>query len=133
MSLLAELKRRNVIRMACLYFAGAWLITQAASTLLPTFEAPAWVLRVIVLVLALGFVPALRFAWVYEITPEGIRRESVARQGRRRARSASRRRARRAAVRPAARRSALGLLRKLHLAPDQLAAVQLKVTLPSDR
>ncbi len=72
----AELRRRNVIRMAGLYLVGAWLITQVVSTLLPTFEAPAWVLRVIVLVLAVGFVPALVFAWVYEITPEGIKRES---------------------------------------------------------
>ena len=74
--LFAELKRRNVIRMAGLYLVGAWLITQVVSTLLPTFEAPAWVLRVIVLVLAIGFVPTLLFAWVYEITPEGLKRES---------------------------------------------------------
>ena len=72
--LFAELKRRNVIRMAGLYLVGAWLITQVVSTLLPTFEAPAWVLRVIVLVLAIGFVPTLLFAWVYEITPEGLKR-----------------------------------------------------------
>jgi len=76
MPLLSELKRRNVIRMAGLYLVGAWLITQVVATLLPTFDAPTWVLRVIVLVLAIGFVPALVFAWVYEITPEGIRRES---------------------------------------------------------
>jgi TolB-like protein/tetratricopeptide (TPR) repeat protein len=72
----AELKRRNVIRMAGLYLVGAWLITQVVSTLLPTFDAPTWVSRVIVLVLAIGFVPALVFAWVYEITPEGVKRES---------------------------------------------------------
>jgi hypothetical protein len=76
MPLLAELKRRNVIRMAGLYLVGAWLITQVVSTLLPTFDAPPWVLRVIVLVLAIGFLPAMVFAWVYEITPEGIKRES---------------------------------------------------------
>src|SRR4051794_24000771 len=76
MPLLAELKRRNVIRMAGLYLVGAWLITQGFATLLPTFGAPAWVLRVVVLALATGFLPALIFAWVYEITPEGIRRES---------------------------------------------------------
>src|SRR5215472_17507262 len=74
--LIAELKRRNVIRMAGLYLVGAWLITQVLSTLLPTFDAPAWVMRVIVTVLAIGFIPALVFAWVYEITPEGIKRES---------------------------------------------------------
>jgi hypothetical protein len=75
-SFLAELKRRNVIRMAGLYLVGAWLITQVASTLLPGFEAPPWVFRTIVMLLAVGFVPALVFAWVYEITPEGIKRES---------------------------------------------------------
>ena len=71
MSLLAELRRRNVIRMAGLYLVGAWLITQVASTVLPMFEAPAWFPRSVVIVLAIGFVPALIFAWVFEITPEG--------------------------------------------------------------
>ena len=75
-SFFAELKRRNVIRMAGLYLVGAWLITQIAGTLLPGFEAPAWVFRVIVMLLVIGFVPTLVFAWVYEITPEGIKRES---------------------------------------------------------
>ncbi len=75
-SLFAELKRRNVIRMAGLYLVGSWLITQIAGTLLPGFEAPQWVFRVIVMLLAIAFVPALVFAWVYEITPEGIKRES---------------------------------------------------------
>jgi hypothetical protein len=75
-SLFAELRRRNVLRMAGLYLVGAWLITQVSSTLLPGFDAPPWVLRVIVMLLAIGFVPALVFAWVYEITPEGVKRES---------------------------------------------------------
>jgi TolB-like protein/Flp pilus assembly protein TadD len=68
-SFFAELKRRNVIRMAGLYLVGAWLLTQIAGTLLPGFEAPAWVFRVIVMLLAISFVPTLVFAWVYEITP----------------------------------------------------------------
>lgn len=76
MSLLGELRRRNVIRVAGLYLVGAWLIVQVAATLLPAFEAPAWVLRTLVGLLLLGFVPALVFSWVYELTPEGIRRES---------------------------------------------------------
>src|SRR5262249_24818807 len=76
MTFFAELRRRNVIRMAGLYLLGAWLITQVVSTLLPAFETPPWVLRVIVMVLAIGFIPALVFGWVYEITPEGIKRES---------------------------------------------------------
>ena len=76
MTFFAELKRRNVIRMAGLYLVGAWLITQVAGTLLPVFEAPAWVMKTLVGFLALGFVPALIFAWVFELTPEGIKRDA---------------------------------------------------------
>ena len=75
MSLIAELKRRNVIRMAGLYLVGAWLITQVAGTVLPMFGAPAWVPRTIVIVLAIGFIPALAFAWIFEFTPDGIKRD----------------------------------------------------------
>ena len=76
MSLLAELKRRNVLRMAGLYLVGAWLLVQVAGTVLPMFEVPSWVARAIVILLALGFVPALVFAWLYEMTPEGIKRDA---------------------------------------------------------
>ena len=76
MSLVDELKRRNVIPMAGLYLVGAWLITQVAGTLLSMFEAPAWVARTIVVVLALGFIPTLIFSWVYELTPEGLKRDA---------------------------------------------------------
>src|SRR5215472_11361543 len=76
MSFVAELKRRNVIRMAGLYLVGAWLITQVAATLLPTFEAPPWTLRAIVMLLAIGFVPTLIFSWIYELTPEGLKRDA---------------------------------------------------------
>ncbi|HZE12175.1 MAG TPA: hypothetical protein VE086_00320, partial [Chthoniobacterales bacterium] len=72
----AELKRRNVYKVAVAYVVVAWLLIQAASILLPTFEAPAWVMKVFVLFLALGFIPALIFSWAFEITPEGIKRES---------------------------------------------------------
>jgi TolB-like protein len=75
MSLLAELKRRNVIRMAGLYLVGAWLIVQVAGTVLPMFGAPAWVPRTIVIVLAIGFLPALAFAWVFELTTDGLKRD----------------------------------------------------------
>ncbi len=54
MSFLAELKRRNVIRMAGLYLVGAWLITQVAGTVLPMFGAPEWVARTVVILLAIG-------------------------------------------------------------------------------
>jgi len=72
----AELKRRNVYKVAVAYAVVAWLTIQAASILLPTFEAPAWVMKVIVLLLVLGFPAALIFSWAFEITPEGIVRET---------------------------------------------------------
>ncbi len=78
MSFLNELKRRNVIRMAGLYLVGAWLVTQVAGTVLPMFDVPAWVARAIVIVLALGFVPALVFSWVFELTPGGLKRDAEA-------------------------------------------------------
>ncbi len=73
--LLAELRRRNVIRMAGLYLVGAWLVVQVAETVLPAFDVPGWVLRAIIIVLALGFLPALVFAWIFELTPEGLKRD----------------------------------------------------------
>jgi len=73
--LLTELKRRNVIRMAGLYLVGAWLLIQVASTLLPAFDVPGWALRGLVIVLALGFVPALIVAWLFELTPQGLKRD----------------------------------------------------------
>ena len=74
-TLFAELKRRNVIRMAGLYLIGAWLLTQVASTLLPAFDAPSWALRGLIITLALGFIPAVIFSWVFELTPEGLKRD----------------------------------------------------------
>jgi TolB-like protein/Flp pilus assembly protein TadD len=76
MNFIAELKRRNVIRMAGLYLVGAWLITQVAATLLPVFEAPNWVMKTLVGILAVGFIPAMIFAWVFELTPDGLKRDS---------------------------------------------------------
>jgi adenylate cyclase len=70
-----ELRRRNVIRMAGLYAVAAWLIVQVSGTVLPMFDAPAWLPRSLVFLLALGFIPALVFSWVFELTPEGLRRE----------------------------------------------------------
>jgi TolB-like protein len=75
-SFLTELKRRNVIRMAGLYLVGAWLVVQVAGTVLPMFGAPPWMPRSLVLLLAIGLVPALVFAWVFELTPEGIKRDA---------------------------------------------------------
>jgi len=76
MSLIAELKRRNVIRMAGLYLVGAWLVVQVSSTVLPMFNAPEWLPRSIVVALAIGFIPALVFSWIFELTPDGIKRDA---------------------------------------------------------
>ena len=75
-SFFAELKRRNVYKVAVAYAVVAWLVIQAASILLPTFDAPSWAMKVIVLLLVLGFPVALIFSWAFEITPEGIVRET---------------------------------------------------------
>jgi TolB-like protein/Tfp pilus assembly protein PilF len=78
----AELKRRNVYKVAVAYAVVAWLLIQLASILFPTFEAPAWVMKVFIAVVALGFPLALIFAWAFELTPEGIKRtEDVAPNG----------------------------------------------------
>jgi hypothetical protein len=65
-SILSELRRRNVFKVAVAYAIIGWLVVQAAAILLPTFEAPARVMRVIVLLLASGFVIALILTWAYE-------------------------------------------------------------------
>ena len=72
---LTEVKRRNVIRMAGLYLVGAWLVVQVAGTVLPMFRTPEWLPRTIVILLAIGFVPAVIFSWVFELTPQGLKRE----------------------------------------------------------
>ena len=76
MSLFAELKRRNVLRVGAAYVVVAWLLIQVAETIFPLFgfdETPA---RIVVIVLAIGLVPALVFAWAFELTPEGLKKES---------------------------------------------------------
>ncbi len=75
MSFFAELKRRNVIRMAGLYLVGAWLVIQIAETLLPAFDVPGWVLRALILLLVIGFLPALVMSWVFQLTPDGLMRD----------------------------------------------------------
>jgi TolB-like protein/Flp pilus assembly protein TadD len=78
MSFLAELRRRNVLRMAGLYAVCAWVIVQVAETVLPIFETPGWVLKTLVVMLVLGAVPALVFSWLYELTPAGLKRDTGA-------------------------------------------------------
>ena len=78
-SFFAELKRRNVYKVAVAYAVVAWLLIQAASILFPTFEAPAWVMKVFVAIVALGFPIALIIAWAFEMTPQGMKRtENIA-------------------------------------------------------
>jgi adenylate cyclase len=75
MGFFSELKRRNVIRVGMLYLVGAWLLLQLTDVLSSILPVPAWTGSLVFLLLAIGFVPALVFAWVYELTPEGIKRE----------------------------------------------------------
>lgn len=75
---MAELKRRNVIRMGGLYCVGAWLAVQVGDTLLPAFDAPVWAMRALVVTLVVAFLPAMVFAWVFEFTPDGLKRDADA-------------------------------------------------------
>ncbi|MEJ2534912.1 MAG: hypothetical protein P8008_05465, partial [Gammaproteobacteria bacterium] len=76
MSLFAELKRRNVFRVGIAYAVAAWIILQATDVVGEILELPAWGGKLILLVLVVGFVLALILAWAYELTPEGVKRES---------------------------------------------------------
>ncbi len=71
---LAELKRRNVYKVAVTYAVVAWLLIQVATQVFPFFEVPNWAVRLVVLLLVLGFPVALVLAWAFEITPDGIKR-----------------------------------------------------------
>jgi serine/threonine-protein kinase len=76
--LFGELKRRNVYKVAVAYGVVAWLLMQVASQIFPFFEIPNWVVRLVVLLLIVGFPIALIIAWAFETTPEGIKRTEVA-------------------------------------------------------
>ncbi len=76
MGLIQELKRRNVIRVGILYLVSSWVLLQFTDVLSSLLTVPPWAGSLVVLLLALGFFPVLIFAWVYEMTPEGIKRES---------------------------------------------------------
>ena len=75
MSFFDELKRRHVFRVAIAYLAFAWLLIEVAGTLFPGFGIPDWAFRLVVILLALGCIPALVLSWAYEITPDGLKRE----------------------------------------------------------
>ena len=76
MSLYSELKHRNVFRVAIGYIVSSWLLMQVADLVLQNIVSPEWVMQTIMLVLALGFPVVVFFSWAYEVTPEGIKRES---------------------------------------------------------
>lgn len=76
MSLVTELKRRNVLRVAAAYLVVGWLLTEVLTTILPTLGAPDWVTKAVILIFAFGFIPTVILAWVFELTPDGIKREA---------------------------------------------------------
>src|SRR6266496_223525 len=76
MSFFAELKRRNVYKVAIAYAVVSWLLIQAASIFLPAFDAPPWVMKIFIIVVIFGFPVSLILSWAFEITPEGIKLES---------------------------------------------------------
>ncbi len=81
MSLFSELKRRNVLRVAAAYLVVGWLLTEVLTTILPTFGAPDWIAKAVILSFAFGFIPAVVLSWIYELTPDGIRKELGAGKG----------------------------------------------------
>ena len=74
-SFFAELKRRNVLRVAAAYAVVAWIIIEAGSVLLPTFGASESAFQLYVLIVLVGFLASLVLAWVFEMTPEGVKLE----------------------------------------------------------
>jgi hypothetical protein len=80
--LFAELKPRNVYKVAVAYAVVGWLVIQVSSTVLPTFHAPEWVVQTLVALVALGFPIALVIAWAFELTPEGLKQTEALPVGR---------------------------------------------------
>ncbi len=76
MSIFAELKRRNVFRVGAAYLVVAWLLMQVTDTLVPALHLPAWIVTAVALFLIIGLPLALVFAWAFELTPEGLKREA---------------------------------------------------------
>ncbi|MEJ2258310.1 MAG: hypothetical protein P8X98_15225, partial [Woeseiaceae bacterium] len=76
MNLIAELKRRNVIRVGLAYLVLSWLLLQIGDVLINALQLDDSALTVVLVILVLGFIPVVVFAWIYELTPEGVKRES---------------------------------------------------------
>src|SRR5881409_2896691 len=74
----SELKRRNVYKVAVAYAIVGWLLVQVATQVFPFFEIPNWAVRLVVLLIIIGFPIALAIAWAFELTPEGLKRTEVA-------------------------------------------------------
>src|SRR5438477_6123385 len=74
----AELKRRNVYKVAVAYIVAGWALSQGIAQVFPVFDIPNWAIRLIVLLIILGLPIALVLAWTFEITPQGIRRTEIA-------------------------------------------------------
>ena len=77
-SFFAELKRRNVYKVAVAYAVVAWLLMQVASQIFPFFEIPNWIVRLVILLLVIGFPVALIIAWAFEMTSQGVKRTEAA-------------------------------------------------------
>ena len=76
MSFINELKRRNVFRVGIAYAVASWVLLQVVDLVLENIGAPDWVMKVFMLAVAIGFPVAVIIAWAFELTPEGIKRES---------------------------------------------------------
>jgi TolB-like protein/Tfp pilus assembly protein PilF len=75
MSFIDELRRRNVFRVGIAYAIATWVLLQITEVITPILDLPDWAPKLIFVILAVGFVPALIFAWAFELTPEGIKKE----------------------------------------------------------
>jgi hypothetical protein len=74
----SELKRRNVYKVAVAYAVVGWLIAQIATQIFPFLEIPNWIVRLVIVLIGIGFPMALVIAWAFEATPDGIKRTEVA-------------------------------------------------------
>ena len=74
----AEVKRRNVYKVAIAYIFTGWALSQGIAQVLPVFDVPNWVIRTIVVMIILGLPIALVLAWMFELTPQGIKRTETA-------------------------------------------------------
>src|SRR6266513_294735 len=74
----AELKRRNVYKVAIAYAVVAWLLMQVATQVFPFLEIPNWAIRLVIMLIVIGFPIAIGIAWAFELTPEGLKRTGFA-------------------------------------------------------